>query len=207
MTGSADGREQNPVRRASAHEAVALARLLTRAFIDDPIEQWCLACDDLGGVLELEFLTVVDQLAAKGWLWVSDDLSGVSAWIPPGGGYDDDLVDAVVNPVLAEHGGRPTRLVRFWEWVEDHRPRVPHWYVDLVATDPERRGTGVGRLLLNAGLARIDTLGDPAFLITGNPRTVRWYGRHGFAVTANEGAPDGGPQVWFMFRERRAEVI
>ena len=189
-----------PVRRASADEATTLGRLLARAFVDDPIERWCLACDDLGALLELQFVHVVAQIAPKGWLWVADDLSGVVAWIPPGCGYDGAAIDAIVNPVLAEHGGQPGRVVRFWEWIEDQRPAGPHWYVDLVATDPKRRRFSVGSLLLNHGLARADRLGDPSFLVTGNPRTVPWYDHHGFAVLSDREAPDGGPHVWFMFR-------
>jgi len=188
------------VRRASPHEVSLVARLLTRAFADDPIEGWCLACDDLLGLLELEFGQVASQLAPKGWLWVTNDLSGVDAWLPPGSAYDEAAIDAVVNPVLAKHGGQPLRLARFWEWVEEHRPPAPHWYVDILAVDPDRQGSGAGRLLLTHGLARADALGQPSFLVTGNPRTVPWYQRHGFAVLSEEEAPEGGPRVWFMLR-------
>jgi len=196
----ADDSVPDRVRKASTDEVVTLSRLLTRAFIDDPIDRWCLACDDFSGLLELQSLQVVGQLASREWLWVLDDLSGVSAWFPPGSGYDHDSLDAVVNPVLAEHGGQPARLTSFWDWVEDHRPAFPHWYVDLMATDPERRRFGAGSLLLNHGLARADAIGDPTFLVTGNPRTVPWYEYHGFAVTSHKDAPVGGPHVWFMLR-------
>ena len=131
-----------------------------------------------------------------------DDLSGVAAWLPPGAGYSSSI-DAVVNPALAAHGGRPDRLRRFWEWAEGHRPSTPHWYVDLVAVDPARRGTGRGRLLLDHGLARVDAVAEQAFLITGDPVNVRWYQRHGFAVSSEETAPEGGPRVWFMLRTPR----
>jgi len=47
-------------------EAVSLARLLTRAFLDDPIERWCLACDDFPAPLDLQYLHVVRNIAPKG---------------------------------------------------------------------------------------------------------------------------------------------
>jgi GNAT superfamily N-acetyltransferase len=188
------------VRRAAAEETVPVARLLARAFADDPIEVWCLACDDLAGVIELEFLHVTRQLSAEGSLWVTDDLSGVAAWLPPGTGYDSSI-DAIVNPVLAAHGGRPDRLLRFWEWVDGHRPTTPHWYVDLVAVDPACRGLGRGSLVLEHGLARLDRIAATSFLVTGNPRTVPWYQRHGFVVCSEDAAPEGGPHVWFMLRQ------
>jgi N-acetylglutamate synthase-like GNAT family acetyltransferase len=188
------------VRTASSDDVVGLAQLLTRTFIDDPIERWCLACDDFGALLELQSLEVVGKLVARDLLWVLDDLSGVSAWFPPGAALDDEAIDAVVNPVLAAQGGQPERLTNFWGWVADHHPSFPHWYVDLMAIDPARRGSGAGTLLLTHGLARTDSLGGPTFLVTGSPTTVPWYERHGFAVTAHDDAPDGGPHVWFMLR-------
>ena len=118
----ADDSVPDRVRIASTDEVVTLSRLLTRPFIDDPIERWCLARDDFSELLELQSLQVVDQLVSREWLWVVDDLSGVSAWFPPGSAYDNDAIDAIANPVLAEHGGHPVRLTSFWEWVEGHQP-------------------------------------------------------------------------------------
>ena len=188
------------VRQAIASEVPAIARLLSRAFADDPIERWCLACRGYRAVLELEFLEVAGQIASEGWLWVADALHGVAAWIPPNASYDDSAIDAVVNPVLTEYGGDPLRVTTFWAWVESHRPDVPHWYLDFIAVDPDNRGSGCGGLLLRSGLARVDGRTESVFLVTGNPRTVPWYERFGFRTLRSEDAPNDGPRVWFMIR-------
>jgi ribosomal protein S18 acetylase RimI-like enzyme len=188
------------VRQAIASEVPAIARLLSRAFADDPLERWCLASRSYREVLELEFLEVAGQIAPEGWLWVVDAPYGVAAWIPPNASYDDSAVDAVVNPVLTERGGDPRRVTTFWAWVESHRPEVPHWYLDFIAVDCDDRGSGCGGLLLRSGLARVDDRTESVFLITGNPRTVRWYERFGFRTLKSEEAPNDGPRVWFMLR-------
>ena len=188
------------VRQASCDEAAALAALLARAFAEEPIEQWCLACDDLFALIELEFAEAVAQLVVAGSLWVSEDLSGAAAWIPPGADYDDAAIDAVVGPVLAAHGGSPERRAAFWEWVEEHRPGTGHFYLDLVGVDPSRREAGIGTRLLTEGLPRVDEAGEPAFLITSDAGHAAWYARHGFLVRSDEDPPAGGPRVWFMER-------
>jgi len=192
-----------PVRRAEQDEIDAVARLMSRAFNEDTIQQWCMSCDDTFGVIELELHEVTRQLTLQRTLWVTDDLSGVIAWMPPGTDYDNALLDSIVNPALAERGGQPERQVGFWEWADGHRPAEPHWYVDVVAVDPDRRGCGLGSHLLDDGLARLDVLGAPAHLITDKPRSSLWYGRHGFETQSLEDAPDGGPPVWFMWRPAR----
>jgi predicted N-acetyltransferase YhbS len=185
------GTEMPTVRQAIASEVPAIAQLLSRAFAEDPIERWCLACRGYRAVLKLEFLEVGGQIAPEGWLWVADPLRGVAA---------------VVNPVLTEYGGDPRRVTTFWEWVESHRPDVPHWYLDFIAVDPDNRGSGCGGLLLQSGLARVDGGTESVFLITGNPRTVPWYERFGFRTLISEGAPDDGPRVWFMIRSALGRV-
>ncbi len=188
------------VRKAAGDEARPIALLLARAFAHDPIELWCLASDDPPTLMELEFFEITQQLSSQGFLWVTEDLCGVAAWLPPGFHYDDSI-DTMVSQVLTEHGGRPERNIRFWAWADAQRPTTPHWYVDLVAVDPPRRGCGIGDLLLNNGLARLDALTATAFLVTGNPLTVPWYQRHGFVIYWEGRSPDGGPYVWFLLRQ------
>lgn len=188
------------VRQAVMWEAGPISELVARAFYDDPISRWCLACTEYREVLELEFLEAARQTIPRGWLWVAGALEGVAAWIPPGTGYNDDAIDAVVHPVLAGYGGDPERAAAFWAWVDSHRPREPYWYLDFVAVEPVHHRTGCGSLLLRWGLEQVDADGAAAFLLTANPLTVPWYERHGFEIREQEQAPSAGPMVWFMVR-------
>jgi len=181
-------------------EVVTVMDLLTRAFAEEPIEQWCLECDDLFTVIGIEFAETVGQLAAAGALWVTEDRLGAAAFIPPGFAYDDEAIDAAVSEALAAYGGWPERRIAFWKWVEEHRPATPHYYLDVVGVDPSRRRTGHGSLLLAEGLAHVDREGAAAFLITSEASNAVWYARHGFVVRSEEQPPAGGPRVWFMDR-------
>lgn len=149
-------------------------------------------------------MQVAHQLVASGSLWVTGggggDISGAATWLPPGVSYYEEAIDAIVSPVLAEHGGQPERSVRFWEWVDDHRPAAPRWHLDSVAVDPDRRRCGLGSLLLSDGSTRADAREEPVFLVTGDPGTLLWHERHGFVTQSEERAPETGPLVWFMYR-------
>lgn len=93
-------------------------------------------------------------------------------------------------------GGR--RYEAFWEWVATHDPVEPSWQLDTIAVEPELQGRGIGRALIEAGLARVRADGARASLSTGTQANVAIYGRCGFRVYHEADAPDGGPRVWFM---------
>ncbi len=191
------------MRRASSDEVTRVAEVLKRAFAGEPIQRWCMACDDPVELIGLEFLEAARQLAAGGFLWVTEDLSGAAGWFPPGADYDEEAIDAVVSAALVSRGGRAEPRAGFWQWVEDHRPSTRHWYLDLLGVEPERQGTGLGRFLLKEGLARVDALAEAVFLVTDDRHNAAWYERHGFSIQSAERSPENGPMVWFMYRPPR----
>ena len=177
-----------------------LVDVLARSFADDPIVRWPFPtdgspedrCRELFGVLEERFVHT-------GWLWEAGDAAGVAFWIPPDAGdrflrIERETRDAI--DAMTDDGG--IRYRAFWDWIEDHLPAEPHWFLDHLAVAPERRGEGLGRALveLGVGFARRD--GVPAFLETARPGNVGYYERLGFRVEAHEAAPGGGPPLWFM---------
>ena len=136
------------VRQAVASEVPAIARLLSRGFADDPIEQWCLACRGYRAVLELEFLEVAGQIAPEGWLWVTDAPHGVAAWIPPNAGYDDAAVDANDHVSVANSCHRSRTA-----WIKSIRHHLP------VPLQPPHAIVGDRGLMLQSVVERCEHYG------------------------------------------------
>ena len=68
------------------------------------------------------------------------------------------------------------------EGMAEHHPREPHWYLPLVAADPNWIGQGLGALLMKHALRRCDEEGVAAYLESSNPRNISFYERHGFKI-------------------------
>jgi hypothetical protein len=58
---------------------------------------------------------------------------------------------------------------------------------------------------MEPGLHEIDAESLPAYLESSTPRSRALYQRNGFDVTGEMDLPRGGPPVWLMWREARAQ--
>jgi len=79
-----------------------------------------------------------------------------------------------------------------------HIPAEPCWFLDVIGVVPAARGLGLGRILVEHGLALAAADGLPAFLETGRAENVPYYEQFGFRTVDRQEAPRGGPTIWFM---------
>jgi len=86
-----------------------------------------------------------------------------------------------------------------------HKKHVPepHWYLAIVAVDPELQGRGLGSALVKEGLMQADQAHCPSYLETSEQRNLAFYERQGFVVVETVILGDGGPPAWAMRREPR----
>jgi GNAT superfamily N-acetyltransferase len=182
------------VAQADQDRVPALAALLGRAFVDDPMLVWPFGADRLDPVTRF-FHAFDTEIAARGWLWEAGDALGVAAWIPPGSDGEMMDIDRAIRPTMA--AGRE-RHEEFWEWIAERFPDEPFWYLDHIAVEEDQRGLGVGTALIDHGLTFARRDGVTSFLETGRPDNVPYYERRGFRTYLDEDAPNSGPHIWFM---------
>ena len=144
-----------------------------------------------------------DRFLALGRAATIDGLS-VSLWCPPashpnaaafGPRRDDDAYGLFGERLEALRAG--DALLRTLV------PEGDHWYLDTLATEPERMGEGLGGTLLDHDLAQLDAEGQTAALDTHTPENVAFYERRGFRVVASSEVPHGGPPLFVMLRTPR----
>ncbi|NOJ42963.1 GNAT family N-acetyltransferase [Bradyrhizobium sp. WSM 1791] len=116
-----------------------------------------------------------------GTAYITEGARAAALWLPPGVEPDEAEMDAIMEeslrPDIADDIGAVMK------GMAEHHPREPHWYLPLVAADPNWIGQGLGSLLMKHALRRCDEEGVAAYLESSNPRNISLYERHGFKIT------------------------
>jgi GNAT superfamily N-acetyltransferase len=191
----------------AAHQRDRAARLLARAFFDDPVLRHIHPDDAARMAWSIRFFDVmagVGQL--QGRLLEVEDGAGVAIWLPPG--HQDPstwtyLRAGFLGFALHTPAAVRRRGLRFLAFARSLRRRCttgPHGYLPYLAVDPARQGQGLGTRLLRQVLRQADDGGFPCYLETPTERTLSLYRWHGFEVVDQGDVEEGGPRLWAMLR-------
>jgi GNAT superfamily N-acetyltransferase len=195
-----------PLGRKDVRDA---ARVLAKAFYDDPVTSWMLPDDSS----RLTALTRAFAPLARhhfvpragSEVGVRDGTVGAATlWDPPGQRKPGLVEQLITTPtMLWAFRSRVPASMRVMELMEKHHPDEPHWYLMLIGSDPAVRGAGFGHALMRSRLDRCDAEGSPAYLENSNPKNEAYYLRFGFEIMGEIKLPDGGPPLWPMWRNPR----
>jgi GNAT superfamily N-acetyltransferase len=180
-----------------------LAKVLARAFIDDPVWMWLFPDESTSARrLELTFHAYLRDALKVGTVLTTPDLQAAALWKPPGQWKLTNLAVLRSAPeLLRAFGKRVFASLEIERAVEAKHPRDPHWYLAVIGTDPPAQGKGVGGALIRQITDRCDRIGLPCYLESSKDVNVPYYQRFGFEVTGESVLGKDGPTIWFMWRD------
>jgi ribosomal protein S18 acetylase RimI-like enzyme len=199
-----DDESGSGARLARLDEVDSLAQVLAGAFEDDPMMRWFIPGDERWRRHASRlFAWYVRRRIRYGTAFSTEDRRSVALWDDP------DHVHMTISERLGEtamgarvFGSTAGRAARGAALMKAHHPQFPHWYLHIIGVAPERRGRGIGSILLQPVLTRCDQEGMRAYLEASSPRNVRLYERHGFEVVEEVRFPKG-PLYFAMVRPPR----
>lgn len=178
--------------------------VLARAFFDDPAWVWLLPdAQRRARLLPWLFRIGFDVTAADVYVTVGP-LRGAARWLPPG--RPSMRVAATLRALVTTPlrlGVATAQFLAYGRAVEQMRADVargPHWYLAGIGVEPSAQGRGIGRALLEPGLAAATEAGLPAVLLTNNAANLPFYEHNGFVVVREGSTPENGPKAWAMVR-------
>jgi ribosomal protein S18 acetylase RimI-like enzyme len=194
------------VRTARTADVRELARVLGRAFFDDPPLVWIVP-EERGRERRAAgvFRTILRSQAMRyGGVDVASATAAIvggAIWLPPGHWAPTTGEQLRSLPgyarALGRGMGRASGLVGA---VAKHHPHEEHWYLYAIGVDPARQGQGVASALLRSRLARCDADAMPAYLESTKSGNVPLYEHFGFQVTGTLNPPKGAPPLTAMWR-------
>lgn len=182
----------------------ALARTLADAFLYGPVPYWLIPGHDLRHqVFVRYFRLLADHLLATGLVYGTPDMSGVACWMdhldrigPPG---IADLDRKLYEACGQEYVIRFSALHELFDRVHPHERG--HWYLMLLGVRNTWQGKGIGTALLEHHHRVLDEHGQAAFLEASSPENRRLYLRCGYTDLGPQPLPEGGPDIWPMWRD------
>lgn len=202
------------IRRLQPADVPGAVASASRAFHDDPLFNFfepnlVRQSKRLPGLMKA---TIVDTLplGETYGAYVDGKAKAVAAWMPPGTYPRPARREAMFYvralPSMMLVGRRLPPALQLLTTIDKAHPKHEHWYLSLLAVDPELQGRGVGGALLAPLLERADREGLPVYLETQKESNVAWYGRFGFALVETLGLPKvaNAPTMWTLQREPKA---
>jgi GNAT superfamily N-acetyltransferase len=193
----------NMPRIATGEDAEPIARVLARAFGDDPMMCWFFPEGvSRPAALGRYFTTLFTrQYLPHGMC--ERTASAAAFWVPPEA-QDKAVPDAETIQELTELLGERAEPFRCSvDAAAANAPQEPHWYLAVLGADPVAQGRGQGAALLRSGLARADADGLPVYLESSKEANLAVYGHFGFEVLEEVRLPENGPTLWVMRRAPR----
>jgi len=176
--------------------------MLARAFFDDPLMLHLLRNEAARPkVMPRLFKLLLKLGLPHGGCFVTSGYEAATLWRPPNA-WHVHFKDYILNgpEFLGVFGSGVLTVMSTMDIIEKRHPQEPHWYLQVIGTDPVHQGNGYASLILRQQLAVADTQGMPCYLESSKPSNVPIYQSFGFEVTGEIKLPNG-PTLWPMWRK------
>ncbi|MEP6660389.1 MAG: GNAT family N-acetyltransferase [Acidimicrobiales bacterium] len=195
------------IRTTTSSDASAIRGVLAEAFVSDPMLRWIFPDDETRLDATAAWLGLfAERYARDGRVdaIADDDLAAVALWRLPDAGTPPPSLPSISGLLAALIGkGRADTIWKSLRAIATVTPTGRFAYLHLLAVRPTRQRQGLGRSVIEPGLAFADETGLGVHLETTNPENLGFYQSLGFAVSNQLVFGAGGPPLWAMWRDPR----
>lgn len=200
-----DARTTN-ARAALWSDANAISETLARAFSDDPLICFFLPNEGERPQKMPRLFWLLFKLGLPhGACDVTTGCESVALWRPPNKWhipFHQYITHGVqFHSVFGTKNG--LRVMFAMDHIESRHPKEPHFYLQVIGTDPAKQGEGFGGVVMRRQLAVADARGLPAYLESSKETNIPIYQSFGFELTGEIKLPDG-PTLYPMWRKARS---
>ena len=185
------------IRKLDPSQLEAASNALMMGFSTDPFQRWLMPDPTIyyKNFKKWTINTCKQSFLEEG-VFGDENNYGTAVWFPPG--FDIDFAD--VSETFKEiPKDRKAEAFKMFEMMGESRVHDA-WYLEYLAVDPSKQGSGLGSLILKESLKVIDELGEAAYLESSTPQNMSLYERFGFRFLKKIQV-GSSPQINTMFRQ------
>ena len=174
--------ETPDIKVATDKDKAAINDLIVLAFSADPAARWLFPDPSKYLTDGRDFLSAFATKAFEhDAAYRIDGYRGAACWLPPGIAPDEDEIVSVVQRSVSPQ--TQEEVSGILEQMDAYHPSdLLCWYLPVMGVDPICQGNGLGSLLMQHVLTRLDDEEMTAYLESSNPSNIPFYERHGFKV-------------------------
>jgi ribosomal protein S18 acetylase RimI-like enzyme len=188
-------------------DILTAGHMLARAFHNDPLQVHVFPdAEERAQRAPAQFSALVRQGSLFGQVFMTERMTGISIWMPPGTVVTAEQAAASGYHELPLAMGNEafTRFAKVLDYLSDvHGNATPaqHWYLIAVGVNPDQQRCGHGHALLRPTMARASAEGVPICLETAQPMVRAFYERLGFKSAIESVDPESGLRFWTYQRD------
>ena len=170
--------DETPViRKLDPSQLEAASNALIMGFSSDPFQRWLMPDPTIyyKNFKKWTHNTCLQSFSAQG-VYGDENNYGTAAWFPPRFDIDLTHISETYKDIPKD---RIEEAFKIFEEIGESRVHDA-WYLEYLAVDPSKQGSGLGSLILKESLKVIDELGEAAYLESSNPKNMSLYERFGF---------------------------
>mgnify|MGYP006435070035 FL=1 len=190
--------DETPViRKLDPSQLEAASNALIMGFSSDPFQRWLMPDPTIyyKNFKKWTHNTCLQSFSAQG-VYGDENNYGTAAWFPPRFDIDLTHISETYKDIPKD---RIEEAFKIFEEIGESRVNDA-WYLEYLAVDPSKQGSGLGSLILKESLKVIDELGEAAYLESSNPKNMSLYERFGFRFLKKIQV-GSSPQLNTMFRQ------
>jgi GNAT superfamily N-acetyltransferase len=195
---------ETTVRKTEPADVDAVSRMLARAFWDDPLTSHFIPDEAARPQKLVRMFRLLHKLGLPhGACFTTGGTECAMLWRPPNQWHLPWWQYVTNGPeMLGIFGAGALKVMGAMDRIEKVHPKEPHWYLQVIGTDPPKQGKGFASLAMRQRLAVADASGTPCYLESSKPTNIPVYRAFGFEVVREIHLPNG-PTLWPMWRAAR----
>src|ERR1041385_2962941 len=172
------------VCKTQESDVEAVSQMLARAFFDDPLMLHLLRDEANRPAKLVRVFRMLHKLGLPhDACFTTSGYECATLWRPPNEWHVPWWQYLINGPeMLRIFGAGAVNVMSTMDTIEKVHPKEPHWYLQVIGTDPPKQGKGFASLAMRHQLVTADARGMPCYLESSKASNIPVYRAFGFEV-------------------------